>query len=145
MRDVQGLENVITSSINGPVYTSQTMLVPATTRVTFTDNLLLTPLFETINNRFVNGRCIVRICLMYRWDEDIAADFKIEIVDRGTIIMSQAQGMDDYPKNKLNTAELSFVMDDYNNDHVQIVLSKTALDVTKFQLEKNSFIKIDRL
>ena len=144
MRDVQGLENVITSSINGPVYTSQTMLVPATTRVTFTDNLLLTPLFETINNRFVNGRCIVRICLMYRWDEEIAADFKIEIVDRGTVVMSQKTGMDDYPKNTLNTAEWSFVMDDYS-DQVQIVLSKTVLDVTKFQLEKNSFIKIDRL
>ena len=144
MRDVQGLENVITSSINGPVYTSQTMLVPVTTRVTFMDNLLLTPLFETINNRFVNGRCIVRICLMYRWDEEIAADFKIEIVDRGTVVMSQKTGMDDYPKNTLNTAEWSFVMDDYS-DQVQIVLSKTVLDVTKFQLEKNSFIKIDRL
>ena len=144
MRDVQGLENVITSSINGPVYTSQTMLVPATTRVIFTDNLLLTPLFETINNRFVNGRCIVRICLMYRWDEEIAADFKIEIVDHGTVVMSQKTGMDDYPKNTLNTAEWSFVMDDYS-DQVQIVLSKTVLDVTKFQLEKNSFIKIDRL
>ena len=144
MRDVQGLENVITSSINGPVYTSQTMLVLATTRVTFTDNLLLTPLFETINNRFVNGRCIVRICLMYRWDEEIAADFKIEIVDHGTVVMSQKTGMDDYPKNTLNTAEWSFVMDDYS-DQVQIILSKTVLDVTKFQLEKNSFIKIDRL
>ena len=144
MRDVQGLENVITSSINGPVYTSQTMLVPATTRVTFTDNLSLTPLLETINNRFVTGRCIVRICLMYRWDEEIAADFKIEIVDRGTIMMSQKTGMDDYPKNTLNTAEWSFVMDDYS-DQVQVVLSKTVLDVTKFQLEKNSFIKFDRL
>ena len=144
MRDVQGLENVITSSINGPVYTSQTMLVPATIRVTFTDNLLLTPLFETINNRFVNGRCIVRICLMYRWDEEIAADFKIEILDRGTIMMSQKTGMDDYPKNTLNTAEWSFVMDDYS-DQVQVVLSKTVLDVSKFELLRNSFIKIDRL
>ena len=144
MRDVQGLENVITSSINGPVYTSQTMLVPATTRVTFTDNISLTPMFETINNRFVTGRCIIRICLMYRWDEAVAADFMIEIVDHGSVVMSQKTGMDDYPKNTLNTAEWSFVMDDYN-DQVQIVLSKTALDVTKFQLEKNSFIKIDRL
>ena len=144
MRDVQGLENVITSSINGPVYTSQTMLVPATIRVTFTDNLLLTPLFETINNRFVTGRCIVRICLMYRWDEAVAADFKIEIVDRGTIMMSQKTGMDDYPKNTLNTAEWSFVMDDYS-DQVQVLLSKTVLDVSKFELLRNSFIKIDRL
>ena len=144
MRDVQGLENVITSSINGPVYTSQTMLVPATTHVTFTDNISLTPMFETINNRFVTGRCIIRICLMYRWDEAVAADFMIEIVDHGTVVMSQKTGMDDYPKNTLNTAEWSFVMDDYN-DQVQIVLSKTVLDVTKFQLERNSFIKIDRL
>ena len=144
MRDVQGLENVITSSINGPVYTSQTMLVPATTHVTFTDNILLTPMFETINNRFVIGRFIVRICLMYRWDEAVAADFMIEIVDNGSVVMSQKTGMDDYPKNTLNTAEWSFVMDDYN-DQVQIVLSKTVLDVTKFQLERNSFIKIDRL
>ena len=81
---------------------------------------------------------------MYRWDEAVAADFKIEIVDRGTILMSQKTGMDDYPKNTLNTAEWSFVMDDYS-DQVQVVLSKTVLDVTKFQLEKNSFIKIDRL
>ena len=144
MRDVQGLENVITSSINGPVYTSQTMLVPATTRVTFTDNISLTPMFETINNRFVTGRCIIRICLMYRWDEAVAADFMIEIVDHGSVVMSQKTGMDDYPKNTLNTAEWSFVMDEYN-DQVQIVLSKTVLDVTKFQLERNSFIKIDRL
>ena len=144
MRDVQGLENVITSSINGPVYTSQTMLVPATTHVTFTDNISLTPMFETINNRFVTGRCIIRICLMYRWDEAVAADFMIEIVDHGTVVMSQKTGMDDYPKNTLNTVEWSFVMDDYN-DQVQIVLSKTVLDVTKFQLERNSFIKIDRL
>ena len=144
MRDVQGLENVITSNINGPVYTSQTMLVPATTHVTFTDNISLTPMFETINNRFVTGRCIIRICLMYRWDEAVAADFMIEIVDHGSVVMSQKTGMDDYPKNTLNTAEWSFVMDEYN-DQVQIVLSKTVLDVTKFQLEKNSFIKIDRL
>ena len=144
MRDVQGLENVITSNINGPVYTSQTMLVPATTHVTFTDNISLTPMFETINNRFVTGRCIIRICLMYRWDEAVAADFMIEIVDHGSVVMSQKTGMDDYPKNTLNTAEWSFVMDDYS-DQVQIVLSKTVLDVTKFQLEKNSFIKIDRL
>ena len=144
MRDVQGLENVITSSINGPVYTSQTMLVPATTRVTFTDNISLIPMFETINNRFVTGRCIIRICLMYRWDEAVAADFMIEIMDHGTVLMSQKTGMDDYPKNTLNTAEWSFVMDEYN-DQVQIVLSKTVLDVTKFQLERNSFIKIDRL
>ena len=81
---------------------------------------------------------------MYRWDEAVAADFKIEIVDRGTILMSQKTGMDDYPKNTLNTAEWSFVMDDYS-DQVQVVLSKTVLDVTKFQLEKNSFIKFDRL
>ena len=144
MRDVQGLENVITSNINGPVYTSQTMLVPATTRVTFTDNISLIPMFETINNRFVTGRCIIRICLMYRWDEAVAADFMIEIMDHGTVLMSQKTGMDDYPKNTLNTAEWSFVMDDYS-DQVQIVLTKTVLDVTKFQLEKNSFIKIDRL
>ena len=81
---------------------------------------------------------------MYRWDEAVAADFMIEIVDHGTVVMSQKTGMDDYPKNTLNTAEWSFVMDDYS-DQVQIVLSKTVLDVTKFQLEKNSFIKIDRL
>ena len=92
MRAVQVLENAITSNINGPVYTSQTMLVTVTTRVTFVDNLLLTPMFETINNRFVSGRCIVRMCLMYRWDETVAPDFQIEILDRDAVVISQKTG-----------------------------------------------------
>ena len=142
MRDIQGLENSVLQSINGPVYTSQTMLVAATTSIAFMDTLILNPLFTTIGNRVVTGRCIMKICLMYRWDDIVAPDFKIGIIDRGIIVMSQKTGMDDYPKNTLNTAEWSFVLDDYN-EQIQIVLTKTALDVTKFSLERNCFIKID--
>ena len=140
MRDVNGLE-LSASGINGIVHTKQTMLLENTQEIHFEDEIFLDTLFSTVDNKYIapNTRCIVTISLRYSWDSDICPDFKIVVTTGNTSLIS-AEGLDDYP-DTVNTANMTVIVLDTSS--MRIKLTKTAIDITKFKLHVNSFIKID--
>ena len=140
MRDVNGLE-LSSSGINGIVHTKQTMLLENTQEIHFEDEIFLDTLFSTVDQKYIspNTRCIVTISLRYSWDSDICPDFKIVVTTGNTSLIS-AEGLDDYP-DTVNTANMTVIVLDTSS--MRIKLTKTAVDITKFKLHVNSFIKID--
>ena len=140
MRDVNGLE-LSASGINGIVHTKQTMLLENTQEIHFEDEIFLDTLFSTVDQKYIspNTRCIVQISLRYSWDSDICPDFKIVVTTGNTSLIS-AEGLDDYP-DTVNTANMTVIVLDTSS--MRIKLTKTAVDITKFKLHVNSFIKID--
>ena len=141
MRDVNGLEILNSSTINGVIHMKQTMLVDTTQELHFEDQIDITDHFTTLDKKYINPntRCIIQIGLRYSWDSDVCPDFKI-VVQLGRLSLISKQGLDDYPSTE-NSADMSVVVLDTTN--MRILLTKSETIITKFSLLANSFIKID--
>ena len=142
MRDVNGLETTV-SGINGVVHNKQFMFLATTKEIHFEDEIRIDQLFSTSDQKYVaaNTRCMVHIYLRYSWDSDTCPDFEI-VLSSGGADMTSKEGLDDYPRT-LNSAETTFIVEDVTGMMVRLV--KSDVDITKFKLYKNSFIKIDVL
>ena len=143
MRDIFGLEGDVVAGVNGVVYKKQTMLTERTVDVDFKSEVRIDGYFQNIYNQFIgsNVRCLVQIFLRYSWESDICPDFRI-VVSAGGVELSSKKGLDDYPLS-INEADYSCVVNDVTS--MRIKLTKTDIDISRFKLHVNSFIKIEVL
>ena len=143
MRDIFGLEGDVVAGVNGVVYKKQTMLTEQTVDLDFKSDARIDGYYQNIYNQFIgsNVRCLVQIFLRYSWESDICPDFRI-VVSAGGVELSSKQGLDDYPLS-INEADYSCVVNDVTS--MRIKLTKTDIDISRFKLHVNSFIKIEVL
>jgi hypothetical protein len=141
MRDVNGLEILNVSTINGIVHSRQTMLMDTTQNLTFEDRIDITDYFETVDQKFVSStaRVLVQIGLRYAWDGEICPDFRI-VVQMGNLSLISKQGLDDYPL-AVNSADMTVIVNGTQN--MRVILTKSDMSVNAFRLLENSFIKLE--
>ena len=104
-------------------------------------------LFRTGNyilNNLSNQKILLKIHLLYKWDNNISRDYDIDIYINDISIYTQRVGISDYV-NIYNKYVDELILDIKKDDILNIVLSVSDGDTTHFNIKKNSFYSIELL